>query len=312
MDTIDASETLSSPPSPESNEHLSFPATLAESPAESSSAPAAPPRQLLKDRLYVGNLHPSVDEYALLQVFSKFGKVTKLDFLFHKAGALKGKPRGYAFVEYDSSDVWNMQCSAEARKALSMAHDKLLRGRKLVVTFAHQAPVEQVGGGIYGPKRRSMMETGRPTTLSLLKTGAGARNDGTRDKIAMMEAKLRQMERTNPKPAPVSMPDPSSSSAASTSQPTSTTTTTPLYHASLPLKPPPTIPQRLAQSKARPAATAKPKAPLPSLPILPPSQGQARAALSTDFHMTTRPAKAKLTGVKIGKPRDKVGPSEKG
>jgi hypothetical protein len=38
-------------------------------------------------------------------VFSKFGKVTKLDFLFHKTGLLKGKPRGYAFVEYGNKDV---------------------------------------------------------------------------------------------------------------------------------------------------------------------------------------------------------------
>jgi hypothetical protein len=43
--------------------------------------------------------------YALLQIFSKFGKVTKLDYLFHKTGALKGKPRGYAFVEYGNKDV---------------------------------------------------------------------------------------------------------------------------------------------------------------------------------------------------------------
>lgn len=65
-------------------------------------APPAPPqaRRLLKDRLYVGNLAPTVDEYTLLQVFSKYGKISKLDFLFHKTGPLKGKPRGYAFVEY--------------------------------------------------------------------------------------------------------------------------------------------------------------------------------------------------------------------
>lgn len=43
--------------------------------------------------------------YSLLQVFSKFGKVTKMDFLFHKTGALKGKPRGYAFVEYADKNV---------------------------------------------------------------------------------------------------------------------------------------------------------------------------------------------------------------
>lgn len=43
--------------------------------------------------------------YTLLQVFSKYGKISKLDFLFHKSGPLKGKPRGYAFVEYASENV---------------------------------------------------------------------------------------------------------------------------------------------------------------------------------------------------------------
>jgi len=28
-----------------------------------------------------------------------------MDFLFHKTGALRGKPRGYAFVQYASKDV---------------------------------------------------------------------------------------------------------------------------------------------------------------------------------------------------------------
>lgn len=59
-----------------------------------------------------------------------------------------------------------------------MAHDKLLRGRKLVVTFAHQAPIDQVGNTSVGLKRKGMMETGRPTTLSMLKTGLGGRHDG--------------------------------------------------------------------------------------------------------------------------------------
>lgn len=59
-----------------------------------------------------------------------------------------------------------------------MAHDKLLRGRKLVVTFAHQAPIDQVGGSTsIGIKRKGMMETGRPTTLSMLKTGLGGKYD---------------------------------------------------------------------------------------------------------------------------------------
>lgn len=57
------------------------------------------------DRLYVGNLSPTVDEYTLLQIFQKFGKVTKLDFMFHKTGVQKGKPRGYAFIEFADKDV---------------------------------------------------------------------------------------------------------------------------------------------------------------------------------------------------------------
>jgi len=68
--------------------------------ASSSSSSAGKP-----DRLYVGNLSPTVDEYTLIQVFQKYGKITKLDFMFHKAGVLKGKPRGYAFVEFSNKDV---------------------------------------------------------------------------------------------------------------------------------------------------------------------------------------------------------------
>lgn len=48
-----------------------------------------------------------------------------------------------------------------------MAHDKLLRGRKTVVTYAHHAPLDSTAG----KSRRAMMEIGRPTTLSLLKSG---------------------------------------------------------------------------------------------------------------------------------------------
>ena len=103
--------------------HLSYPAP--EAPEGSTStlrAPSPPLPELLKNRLYVGNLHPTVDEfvplcplspsqtlsyprYTLIQVFSKFGKLARMDYLFHKTGALRGKPRGYAFVEYTGERV---------------------------------------------------------------------------------------------------------------------------------------------------------------------------------------------------------------
>ncbi|KAH9475949.1 putative RNA-binding protein 18 [Psilocybe cubensis] len=237
------------------DEHLFYPSLDDKDPISerSKSPPEEQPRQLLKDRLYVGNLHPTVDEYTLLQIFSKFGKVTKMDFLFHKSGALKGKPRGYAFIEYGNPD--------DARKALTMAHEKPLRGRKLVVTFAHQAPLDQYGSGsgIALPSslknRKTMNDAGRPTALSLMKTGMSHRGEGkTTDKIAMMEAKLRQMERTNPVPkstAPlvthgqdVQMDD----AAVVANRPSPPATSSLPYHPSLPMKPPPPLPKHLAST----------------------------------------------------------------
>ncbi|KAG6830793.1 hypothetical protein H0H92_014642 [Tricholoma furcatifolium] len=183
-----------------------------------------------------------------------------------------------------------------------MAHDKLFRGRKLVVTFAHQAPPEH-SGSAYGTKRRGMMEIGRPTTLSLLKTGAGTRHDGTKDKIAMMEAKLRQMESTNPQPTPISE---LGNTSISGSESTSEVTIASMHHPSLPLKPPPPLPEVLI-NKLR--VTTKPKASLPVLPLLLPQSLQFRARTETrpsSHHTPARPAKQRLAGVKIGKTKDKA------
>jgi hypothetical protein len=64
-----------------------------------------------------------------------------------------------------------------------MANNKLLRGRKLVVTYAHQAPLDQDGSNssMGGSKvRKGTTEAGRPTVLSLLKSSGsgGGRPDG--------------------------------------------------------------------------------------------------------------------------------------
>ncbi|KIM76871.1 hypothetical protein PILCRDRAFT_77363, partial [Piloderma croceum F 1598] len=119
------------PPTTTTTPFLSFP-NQDDDPGPSTdrdaTAPAQPKKTLLKDRLYVGNLHPTVDEYTLLTLFSKFGSITSLDFLFHKSGPSRGKPRGYAFVEFAEQ--------APAQKALQTLNEKLLRGRKLVVTYA--------------------------------------------------------------------------------------------------------------------------------------------------------------------------------
>ncbi|SRR5713226_1105377 len=117
--------------------HLSYPSPQSD-PSTSTSLPQPPPqRETLKNRLYVGNLHPTVDEcvpsllapdpeqgimgpfslprYTLIQVFSKFGKLLRSDYLFHKTGALRGRPRGYAFVEYSNDQVSTLAHPLAAR-----------------------------------------------------------------------------------------------------------------------------------------------------------------------------------------------------
>lgn len=179
-------------------------------------------------------------------MFSKFGKLARLDYLFHKTGALRGKPRGYAFVEYTGERVsarhiplppfpiyydaqlgsfpphgvrlhlcaghaflslLDLLCSdsglsptprrdctdysiddsatdalvlallQDAAVALEAANGKVLRGRHINVTYAHQAPPDTHAH--HPALRRTLpqhqhqhqqQDSGRPTTLSLLKS----------------------------------------------------------------------------------------------------------------------------------------------
>lgn len=77
-----------------------------------------------------------MSEYDLVQLFNPYGKISKLDLLFHKAGPFKGKPRGYAFVEYMKEE--------DAALAKVEMEGKEVRGRKVAVSFANK--VSQGGG----------------------------------------------------------------------------------------------------------------------------------------------------------------------
>jgi len=121
------------------------------------------------------------DRYTLVQLFSRYGKITKLDYLFHKTGPMKGKPRGYAFIQYASHD--------SAEKAITACDGKLIRGRKITVSYASEAP--QMEGR---SSRMHEIDRSKVTTLSLLKSRRGPA--GTGDKIAALEAKLKEIERS--------------------------------------------------------------------------------------------------------------------
>jgi len=133
----------------------------------------------------------------------------------------------------------------------------------------------------------------------------------------MMEAKLRQMESSNPQPKPNNIsPNPSDIPSEAPSSIPLTKSTLP-YHPSLPMKPPPQLPSHLLpQTTPRSTLPAKPKNTLPSLPIAPSapvvSNGLSKAS-PVDYLKSTvprgsptvpgvqsKPGKtAKLLGVKI-------------
>lgn len=172
-------------------------------PLDPSSAPTPPTTTTPSDsRLYVGNLSPAVDEFALVALFSKFGKISKLDFLFHKSGVLRGKPRGYAFIEMNRRD--------EALKAMIELNNKPVRGKRILVTpanesqyQAHQAANQNKPNhsqqtnsshpGRAGQRGRpASSDPMRPTTLSILKSQQQPK--GVNNRIAALEAKLASMQ----------------------------------------------------------------------------------------------------------------------
>ncbi|GAA5899664.1 hypothetical protein JCM8208_000622 [Rhodotorula glutinis] len=149
-----------------------------------TAKPEAQPKS--DKRLYVGNLSTSVDEYSLMQLCSKLGRIAKLDYLFHKTGPQKGKPRGYAFVEYSSAE--------EAKRAQQTLHDRLFRGRKMMVSFASEQQ-EVAPTGTTRPRRPGSDDAQKPTAISLLK-GGGVTKAPVNRKIAALEAKLAAMRQS--------------------------------------------------------------------------------------------------------------------
>ena len=65
----------------------------------------------------------------VLKLFSPFGKVTKLDFMFHWSGPKKGTPRGYCFLEFEMS--------SQAADAVKTMNRKVIKQRPLSVSLAN-------------------------------------------------------------------------------------------------------------------------------------------------------------------------------
>lgn len=90
-------------------------------------------------RLFVGNLSYQTMENDLQDFFSAAGNVSAVNLMMDK---FTGKSRGFAFVEFSSSD--------EANKAVEMFHGKELQGRPLTVNIARPREERAPRAGGYG------------------------------------------------------------------------------------------------------------------------------------------------------------------
>ncbi|GFR12881.1 probable RNA-binding protein 18 [Trichonephila clavata] len=134
----------------------------------------SPPPEADEKRLWIGNIDSRLTEYILLKIVQKYGQIKKFDFLFHKSGPLKGQPRGYSFVTYETRD--------QAEKALAALNGKLALGKHLVVKWAHTAPTESFC-------------VKKPKSAVLGKTPEEAKQTkNTIHQIMAIEAKLKAME----------------------------------------------------------------------------------------------------------------------
>jgi len=98
-------------------------------------------------RLFVGNLSFQTGENDLQDYFAQAGAVTSVNLMLDK---MTGRSRGFAFVEYATSE--------EAQKAISQFHDKDFQGRKITVNVARPreerpARSDRFAGGGGGDRR---------------------------------------------------------------------------------------------------------------------------------------------------------------
>src|SRR6478609_7977087 len=92
-----------------------------------------------QSRLFVGNLSYQTMDRDLQDFFAQAGVGTSVTLMLDK---FTGKSRGFAFVEFSTSE--------EANKAVEMFHSKEFQGRQLTVNIARpreERPPRSGGGG---------------------------------------------------------------------------------------------------------------------------------------------------------------------
>ncbi|CAO3618049.1 unnamed protein product [Cunninghamella blakesleeana] len=131
-------------------------------------------------KIYIGNLNPSIDEYAVLKLCEPFGNITSLDYMFHLHGPKKGQPRGYCFVEYDNKK--------DSLKAISALHGKRIKARNLVVSSANKSNkmLEELKRQKSNQQKPSIFNTTRKQKMTNT-TSTDARIQAIEEKLAALK-----------------------------------------------------------------------------------------------------------------------------
>lgn len=101
---------------------------MSDAPSAAGAEATKKPVGVIPRRVFVGNMHPSTTEGDLIKIFQNFGTVKEVAYLWHKFGANKGQPKGYAFVEMGST--------VETDKAIAQLNGTTIKGRVLYVSYS--------------------------------------------------------------------------------------------------------------------------------------------------------------------------------
>src|SRR5688500_10515656 len=107
-------------------------------------------KHAISNKVFVGNLSFDVTRDELIEAFSAAGKVVDAKVPTDRE---TGRPRGFAFVEFEDDEA--------AMKSISLMNGKDLKGRPLRVNEAENRPPRPpgAGGGGYRPSFRSEEHT---------------------------------------------------------------------------------------------------------------------------------------------------------
>jgi RNA recognition motif-containing protein len=131
-------------------------------------------------RLWIGNLDLKVTEYAMLKLLQRYSvTIRSFDFIYHRAGPEKGRPRGYCFV--------TLATPSEAAFLMRALDGKLALSRRLAVKYAEVEKPDRLDAPI---APQSSSEETKKSDISI------------DVKIQAIEAKLKTMEENKDGSAP--------------------------------------------------------------------------------------------------------------